>query len=263
MYRDKERYGQDPTRVVRSKPGTFRAPLSPSKYPPGIIIFTCSWSDWFHEDADPWRDEAWSIIRARPDAIFQILTKRSDRVREHLPADWGDGYPNVWLGVSVEDDRQHKRLDDLRDVPAIVRFVSAEPLIGDARLRGKLKGYHWLITGGESGARETSRPMHPRWAWEALRAGAEEGLALLHKQNGNWLVADDPATGREGDVWVSGMTGTQPWRRDEMHPSPPSLMRYVGDKKTAGRLVYGRLYDDYPSPPGWTRDASTGLWSRA
>ena len=68
-------------------------------------VFTCSWSDWFHAEADGWRDEAWATVRRCPRLDFLILTKRPERIAAHLPSDWGRGYPNVWLGVSIENNR--------------------------------------------------------------------------------------------------------------------------------------------------------------
>src|ERR1041385_3774374 len=100
MFTEQRRYGRDPTVVVRAASQTFRAPL---RWREPRLIFTCSWSDWFHEDADEWRPEAWAIVRACPNLIFQILTKRPERIHDHLPLDCRDGYPNVWLGVSVEN----------------------------------------------------------------------------------------------------------------------------------------------------------------
>ncbi len=127
MFRDQRRYGNDPEIVTRAAPATFGAPL---KWKDGKLIFTCSWSDWFHEDADEWRDEAWAIVRECPQHTFQILTKRPELIPERLPPDWGDGYPNVWLGVSIENARHTFRADLLREVPAALRFISAEPLLG-------------------------------------------------------------------------------------------------------------------------------------
>lgn len=131
MYRDKERYGQDPTTVMRSKTN-FKAPL---KWGDPTLIFTCSWSDWFIEEADAWRPEAWEIIRATSQHTYQILTKRPERILQCLPADWGDGYANVWLGVSAENQRAaDERIPILNNVPAKVRFLSCEPLLGPVHL---------------------------------------------------------------------------------------------------------------------------------
>lgn len=126
MYRDKERYGKDPTEVVKSK-NTFNDPL---KWRTPTLIFTCSWSDWFIEQADEWRKEAWEIIKKTPWHTYQILTKRPERIKDHLPLDWGDGYPNVWLGVSVENqEAAYTRIPILLNTPAKVRFLSCEPLL--------------------------------------------------------------------------------------------------------------------------------------
>src|SRR3990167_11527130 len=80
MYREKNRYGQDPAVVVRSKPATFNAPL---KWKEPARVFTCSWSDFFIKQADPWRDEAWDIIYQTPHLTYLILTKRPERIEAH------------------------------------------------------------------------------------------------------------------------------------------------------------------------------------
>lgn len=165
MFREKARYGQDPTVVVRSAPATFNKPLTWSgDRIPGNgrgLVFTCSWSDFFHEAADPWRDEAWAIIRATPHLTYQILTKRADRIAAHLPFDWGgSGYANVWLGVSVETTRQVERAEILAELPARVRFLSCEPLLGAVALPTAIAPrLHWIIAGGETGAQGVRREL--------------------------------------------------------------------------------------------------------
>lgn len=146
MFREQRQYGNDPEVVRRSKT-KFNDPL---KWKDARLIFTCSWSDWFHVDADPWRDEAWDVIRRSPQHTFQILTKRPGRIARHLPDDWGDGYPNVWLGTSVETNEYLSRVRVLREVPAALRFLSCEPLLGPLPDLD-LEGIGWVITGGESG----------------------------------------------------------------------------------------------------------------
>ena len=179
MFRERERYGKDPSVVVRSKT-TFTAPLRWKRGAGSGLVFTCSWSDWFHEGADAWRDEAWAIIRATPHLTYQILTKRPERIVEHLPADWGDGWPNVWLGVSVENQRFAGRASRLATIPATVRFISAEPLLGPVHL--PLDGIHWVIVGGESGSE--ARPMELHWARTIRDECAEAGVAFFLKQLG-------------------------------------------------------------------------------
>lgn len=186
MFREQTRYGNDPEQIVRSKT-TFDDPL---RWTAPKRIFTCSWSDWFHEAADPWRDEAWDIIRRTPHHTYQILTKRPERIADHLPPDWGTGYPNVWLGTSVELQRWVSRVDLLCGVPAALRFLSCEPLLGSLDLaRGpegadRLAHIGWVIAGGESGPRH--RPMELAWARALRDQCVAHGIPFFLKQLGGW-----------------------------------------------------------------------------
>lgn len=134
MYRDKERYGKNPSDVVRTSATTIKSILKKLKEP--SKIFTCSWSDFFIEEADEWRNEAWQVIKDHPQHIWQILTKRPERILKCLPVDWGtDGYANVWLGTTCENqDAANKRLPFLLSVPAHVHFLSYEPALGPLNL---------------------------------------------------------------------------------------------------------------------------------
>ena len=194
MFTQQERYGRDPSIVVRTQ--TWRDPLRWQRQAQADggndLVFTCSWSDWFHANADPWRDEAWAVVRQCPNLTFQILTKRPERIAEHLPADWGEGYANVWLGVSIENNRYVGRADLLRAIPARVRFISAEPLLGP--LPGlDLTSIHWLIVGGESGP--GFRPMDVEWARNLRDRARAAGVAFFFKQSS----ALRPETGDELD----------------------------------------------------------------
>jgi protein gp37/site-specific DNA-cytosine methylase len=153
MFRDEERWGKDPSIIKRTGDYTFNSPLR-IKEPK--MVFTCSYSDFFIEQADDWREDAWEIIRKTPHLTYQILTKRPERIKECLPSDWGEGYPNVWLGVTVENQDTIHRAELLVEIPASVRFISAEPLLGPldllTPLDWKLMGHiDWIIIGGESG----------------------------------------------------------------------------------------------------------------
>lgn len=131
-----------------------------------VRVFCSSMCDLWepHETIDRERERLWPLIRATPSLDWQLLTKRPERIRDTLPPDWGPrGYPNVWLGTSIENNDYKGRADHLRAIPAIIRFVSYEPALGP--LNGlDLRGIHWLIYGGESGPdfREHDR----RWARE-------------------------------------------------------------------------------------------------
>lgn len=187
MFREKRQYGQDPEKVVRSKT-TFDSPLHWVTRPGEVrLVFTCSWSDWFIKDADPWRDEAWAIIKQTPHLTYQILTKRPARIARHLPADWGDGYPNVWLGVSVENQKYaDSRIPVLLNVPAQVRFLSCEPLLGPLTFplpcEGSTfwSGIHWVIVGGESG--KDFRTMDAQWARGLRDQCVAAGTPFFFKQ---------------------------------------------------------------------------------
>lgn len=196
MYREKQRYGQDPRVVARSRT-TFFDPL---RWEEPTLIFTCSWSDFFIAEADLWRDEAWGVIRETPHHTYQILTKRPERIVQCLPRDWGNGWPNVWLGVSVETQDCLFRKEILREVPGQLRFISAEPLLGQLDL-GSLQDIHWVITGGESGP--NARPMNPDWARGVRDQCISAGVAYFHKQNGGARKIDGAWGGRllDGRTW--------------------------------------------------------------
>lgn len=214
MYRDKERYKKDPAVVVRSKTG-FNTPLqwyAPAK------VFTCSWSDWFIEEADAWRDAAWAIIKATPWLTYQILTKRPERIVAHLPADWGEGYTNVWLGVSVENQATaDERIPQLARIPAAIRFLSCEPLLEPLDL---LKDYpvgkgsiqfgallDWVIVGGESGNNTGNyryRPCAKGWILEIIRQCEVSSTPVFVKQMGTEIATRCGYKDRHGgniDEW--------------------------------------------------------------
>ena len=182
MFRDQERYGRDPAEVVRTK--TWRDPIRWQKKAEAAgrtdPVFTCSWSDCFHEAADGWRDEAWAVVRACPNLTFQVLTKRPERIAGHLPADWGEGYANVWLGVSIERNDYCWRADALRTAPARTRWVCAEPLLGPLDDLD-LTGIHWLVVGGESGP--DYRRMDHAWVRALRDKCASAGVAFYFKQS--------------------------------------------------------------------------------
>jgi protein gp37 len=164
MYRDKKRFGQDAATVVRSKDPTFNFPL---KLKEPAKVFVCSWSDFFIEDADSWRDEAWDIIRRQKHLTFQILTKRPENITERLPDDWP--LDNVWLGVTAENQKQaDKRISLLLEVLAEKRFLSVEPMLGSVDIGFKLNYelIDWVIVGGESGP--SAREMKEKWARRLL-----------------------------------------------------------------------------------------------
>jgi protein gp37 len=153
------------------------------------IVFVNSMSDLFHERVpDDYIKKVFDMMVRCPQHIFQILTKRSDRlvgIASDLP--WTS---NIWMGVSVEDDRVKHRISDLKRVPATVRFLSLEPLIGPLN-HVPLEGMHWVIVGGESGP--GARPMKREWVISIFRQCREACLPFFFKQ---WGGVRKDLTGR-------------------------------------------------------------------
>ena len=184
---DFKRYGRGPfSTVTRAARQTFRAPLGRTRsgawrWADGAFVFCPVWSDWFIEEADPWRSEAWDIIAQRPGLRFQILTKRIERAGACLPEDWHGGYGNVWLGTSVEHQATAHRLDVLATLRARVRFASVEPLLGPVKLPS-LEALDWLIVGGESGV--NARPCDADWIRDVIAQGDAAGVPVFVKQLG-------------------------------------------------------------------------------
>lgn len=161
-------------------------------------IFVNSMSDLFHESVPAeFVMRVWEVMRLTPHHTYQILTKRPERMREIVSAFAEPILPNVWLGTSVEDSAVLGRLDELRGVPAQVRFVSFEPLIGSV-VGASLDGIDWAIVGGESGPR--ARPMLAEWVDEIRLRCAASQTAFFFKQ---WGGKNKKAAGREylGRTW--------------------------------------------------------------
>jgi protein gp37 len=128
------------------------------------------------------RDELFHVIRETPAANWLLLTKRAPNIKKYLPRDWGEGYQNVWLGVSVENKKYgYPRVEVLREIPAKVRVVSCEPLLEDIS-DIDLNGIHWLIVGGESG--KGCRPMDEQWARNLRDKCQAEHVTFFYKQDG-------------------------------------------------------------------------------
>jgi protein gp37 len=173
--------------VSLNLPRTWRTPR---------VVFVNSMSDLFHARVPiSFVREVFDVISDTPQHTYQLLTKRSTRLRRVAEAlDWP---ANLWMGVSVEDAAHLPRIDDLRTVPAAVRFVSAEPLLGP--LTGlNLAGIHWLIAGGESG--HHARPVQPAWIRELRDTCARSDVAFFMKQ---WGGRTPKAGGRQldGRTW--------------------------------------------------------------
>lgn len=153
-------------------------------------------SDLFHQGvSDDFIRQVFDIMNRADWHTYQILTKRSDRLMRLGPRlPWA---PHIWIGVSVESREYLWRVEQLRRVPAVIRFLSAEPLIADLG-ELNLEGIHWVITGGESGAKH--RPCDPLWVRNIRDQCISRNVAFFHKQ---WGGRTPKAGGRilDGRTW--------------------------------------------------------------
>lgn len=180
---------------VRVHPDRFDLPL---RWQDPKRIFVDSMSDLFHELVpDLVIARVWETMAAAPRHQFQILTKRPQRmpaIVKRRVAEHGI-LPNVWLGTSIENDRWVGRAEHLRETPAAVRFISAEPLLGPLPSLD-LRGIDWLIVGGESGSNH--RRMELAWAREIRDKCQEAGTAFFFKQLGSSLARSVQSRDRKG-----------------------------------------------------------------
>lgn len=279
-------------------------------------IFAVAHGDMFHISVtDDVLDQIWLVMALCPHHQFQVLTKRSDRMREYLTRIAEESHtetqmrfaraylalplgarktrltqitfplPNVWVGVSVEDQkRADERVPDLLHTPAAVRWVSAEPLLEavnfeflrwprkrwldnrhrhgydafkGARFIGgdiveQLPKLDWIVTGGLSG-RGTRRPCHPTWVRDIQRQCAKSGTAFNHKQWGEWQPVSEMTQERIRELADDGneMLTIHIDGRAEVgfgFPKMPMDFYRVGNRNS-GRLLGGRIYDEYPQTP--------------
>lgn len=160
------------------------------------MIFVNSMSDMFHKDIPlEFIDEVFMYMRRAPQHIFQALTKRGDRLEELSPhLFWHD---NIWMGVTVENEQALGRIDNLRTTPAIVRFVSIEPLLGPLPDLN-LEGIHWVIVGGESGPK--ARPMDLDWVRPIRDKCINLNIPFFFKQKGGFRKQEGYNV-LDGQVW--------------------------------------------------------------
>jgi len=183
------------------------------------------------------RARLWNLIEQTPNLDWLLLTKRPQHILSMTP--WGDDWPrNIWIGTSIENQKLAElRLPYLLAVPAAIRFLSCEPLLGPLDLRSwfNRRSYNpidWVITGGGSGP--YSRPMHPDWAVGLLRQCQRAKVPFHFKQWGHWAPADRTKVSGKETLAVG----------DER----PVQMTAVG-KKLAGRILKGTTWDNLPRPP--------------
>ncbi len=194
MYRRDESVGRDPSIVTKT--AEYNLPLRKDrsgayKVPAGDRLYSCMTSDFFLEEADEWRPECWAMMRARSDVNFVIITKRIHRMTDCLPLDWGNGYPNVTVCSTCENqDRADARLPILLDLPIAHREIICEPMLGPVHIEqylvsGKIEH---VTCGGESG--DDARPCHYEWILSMREQCIAAGVPFYFKQTGACFVKD-------------------------------------------------------------------------
>ena len=195
VYRQDEMYGSTLASSLCRKTGAFALPMKRRrdgsyKIPPGKIVFTCFTSDFLLEDADPWRPDCWRMMRQRSDCWFYFFTKRIHRLADCLPPDWGEGYDNVLIGCTVENqDRADYRLPIFLDLPIKHRSIIASPLLERLDLRPYLDDrIEEVATGGESGVE--ARPCDYDWILDLRRQCVEKDIPFRFHQTGAYFIKD-------------------------------------------------------------------------
>ena len=188
--------GVDPSRIYRCKYQTATGDvlkLQRQAEAAGKVytVTACSYSDFFIEEADAWRDDAWAVIKQTPNLVWQLVTKRAENIADRLPADWGTGYGNVWLGVTVESRKHLTRLDALRGIPCALRWLNLMPTLEALmpELADHIDGFHWVIQSGEVGCGLVQpRPFDYQWARNIRDLCAKRGIAFafLHGSGDGW-----------------------------------------------------------------------------
>jgi protein gp37 len=243
----------------------------PRKWRKPRMVFVCSMGDLFHEDVDLWHiDDIIDTCMAASQHIYLFLTKRPENIKTFLDAatprqvKWMA--KRAWLGVTAENQaRADERVPILLQIPAAVHFVSIEPMLGPVdlnkreclidkrRFKYTLGNYlDWVILGGETGP--GARPMHPEWARSVRDQCVNAGVPFFFKSWGEWRLKGSTDFADKGSPigfgvlakdgeWFDGQTG---WNGRSIDPDTgEAYMNRVG-KKTAGRLLDGREWNEYP-----------------
>ena len=193
VYRMDQKHGRE-IGVIR-KTGNFMLPVMRNragayKIPSGTMVYTCFTSDFFLEEADAWRQQAWQMIKVRSDLKFLFITKRIERFYHCIPSDWGDGYDNVHICCTVENqDRADYRLPIFREVPVRKKSIVCEPLLEKIDLSNFLGDWvQEVLAGGESGSE--ARVCDYNWVLDLYRQCREHHIAFTFRQTGAKLKKD-------------------------------------------------------------------------
>ena len=198
VYRQDEMYGSSVASSLCRKTANFNLPIKRKrdksyKIPSGTVLSTCFTSDFLLKDADEWRKECWEMMKIRSDCLFYFFTKRIDRLEECLPDDWGDGYENVMIGCTVENqDRADYRLPIFNSLPIKHKTIIVAPILESINLSPYLnKNIEQVSVGGESGY--NARPCNYNWILDIRSQCIEKDIPFLFHQTGANFIKDGRA----------------------------------------------------------------------
>ena len=184
--------GVDTDRIVRAD--NFDSPVSRKKngeyrMKSGQLVYLCFSTDFLLEDADSWRERCWEIIRERSDLRFLFLTKRIERFMDCIPADWGEGYDNVIVGCTVENQRTADlRLPIFAKLPIKHKNIICQPMISEINMEPYLDGVELVVVGGESD--RYARPLYYDWVLKVRESCIRTGVAFEFRQLGTHFFKD-------------------------------------------------------------------------
>ena len=196
VFREDAAFGTAISSNVVRKTSSFNLPVKLNrkkswKFPAGTEFGLCFTSDLLIEEADEWREEIWDIIRQRDDCSFYFFTKRIDRLEQCLPSDWGEGYDNVAIGCTVENqDRADFRMPIFLSLPVKHRIVIAAPMLEQIDLTPYLDNrlIEEVSVGGESG--KYARPLDFNWVLNLRDQCVSTQVAFNFHQTGSYLIKD-------------------------------------------------------------------------
>lgn len=176
--------------VKRNKNGEYRMKG-------GQLVYLCFSTDFLIEEADPWRAQCWEMIKQRPDLRFLFLTKRIERFMRCIPDDWNDGYENVTVGCTVENQkRADERLKLFSTLPIKHKNIICQPLLEEINIEPYLDGVELVVVGGESD--RDARPLHFDWVLSIREQCIRKGVHFEFRQCGTHFIKD----GKEYKLFV-------------------------------------------------------------
>lgn len=184
--------GVDTNNIVKTE--KFDAPILKNKkgeykMKSAQLVYLCFSTDFLLEEGDQWRKECWDIIRERQDLVFLFLTKRIERFMDCIPEDWGDGYDNVIVGCTIENQqRADERLSVFMDLPIKHKNIICQPLIEAIDIEKYLKGQELVVVGGESD--KDARPLNYDWVLSIREQCIRAGVHFQFRQCGTHFIKD-------------------------------------------------------------------------